>query len=351
MTDNSTIDPRFRIHPGWLNLLTSYAFDTFTYPKDYQTLLQQHEYREQANDINYVLQVHQDIIDKSGQVTSIKSASYLSPLTFGCFSIATHTAESLLDVVRVFEAYFPYIAGQLDLVLNVSEQYVDLFLLDNSDPTSYRSTSLGITLVISTILESIKVVNNGESVDCELFVTKVEIPNKEVEYFKQRYNCRNVHIGGVRKIRFLRHDLEVKNPNYCRETFECNIDAVRKVVHKLRTNDVRQQIFAIFEQQKSLADITLKHVANEMLTTSRTLSRRLSQLDTTFKDLLQLYRMQKALMLLSEPDVSNTEIAYQLGFSELSSFSRAFKIWTGEAPSDFRQNSLNQYDDINKTLW
>ncbi|MDV5171771.1 helix-turn-helix transcriptional regulator [Photobacterium rosenbergii] len=348
MTDITTVDPRFRIHQGWLKLLTNYAFNTSSYRVEYQKLLQQ--YPEQANDINYVLQVHQDIINKTGKVPSIRSAAGLDPLTFGCFSVATHTAESLLDVLKVFEAYFIYVAGQLDLVLKVSDQYVDLFLLDNSDPTSYRSTSLGIALVISIILETLKIVNHNQSIACELFVRKIEIPNEEVEHFKQRYNCRHIHKGGVRKIRFQRHELDIKNPNYCRDTYECNIAAVRKVAYKLRTNDVRQQIFAIFDQQKSLADITLNHVAHEMLTTPRTLSRRLSQVDTTFKNLLQLYRMQKALLLLSDPDVNNTEVAYQLGFSELSSFSRAFKLWTGESPSDFREKSLKQYDAINKAL-
>jgi len=127
MIEKTSVDPRFRIHSGWLNLLTSYAFDISAYQADYQQLLQSKN--EEANDINFVLQVHQDIIEKTGQITSVRSASYLTPLTFGCFSIATHTAETLLDVVKVYEAYFPYIAGQLDPVLYITDQYVDLFCL------------------------------------------------------------------------------------------------------------------------------------------------------------------------------------------------------------------------------
>jgi AraC-like DNA-binding protein len=70
--------------------------------------------------------------------------------------------------------------------------------------------------------------------------------------------------------------------------------------------------------------------------TERTLLRRLADEDTTFQDVLEGLRETLAFDYLRRPDLTTEEIAYLLGFSSNSSFSRAFHRWTGERPSDWR---------------
>lgn len=65
----------------------------------------------------------------------------------------------------------------------------------------------------------------------------------------------------------------------------------------------------------------------------RTLQRRLSEQQVTFKQLLDAYRQEEAQRMLQQRDLSVAEIAYNLGYTEQSSFNRAFKRWTGLAPT------------------
>ncbi|AHI67127.1 AraC family transcriptional regulator [Burkholderia thailandensis] len=81
---------------------------------------------------------------------------------------------------------------------------------------------------------------------------------------------------------------------------------------------------------------TLDDMARLMNTSSRTLKRRLQEEGTTFRALLADARSALASELLTGTDLSLTEIAERLGFSDLSSFSQAFKRWQGVAPSTFR---------------
>lgn len=68
----------------------------------------------------------------------------------------------------------------------------------------------------------------------------------------------------------------------------------------------------------------------------RRLQRRLDEVELGFEQLLNDYRRQEAQRLLTDDDQSIAHIAYTLGFSEQSSFSRAFKRWTGKAPAEWR---------------
>lgn len=57
----------------------------------------------------------------------------------------------------------------------------------------------------------------------------------------------------------------------------------------------------------------------------------------SFADILRAARQELALHYLSQSDMSLTEIALSLGYSELSAFSRAFRSWTGMSPQRFRR--------------
>ncbi|HAA59092.1 MAG TPA: hypothetical protein DCE42_30335 [Myxococcales bacterium] len=58
-----------------------------------------------------------------------------------------------------------------------------------------------------------------------------------------------------------------------------------------------------------------------------------------FRTLLQGYQRQKASELLLQTNMSTEKIAWKLGFSEASAFSRAFQRWTGCAPGAFRREA------------
>lgn len=79
-----------------------------------------------------------------------------------------------------------------------------------------------------------------------------------------------------------------------------------------------------------------QQIAESIYMSNRTLQRKLKEEGVTYKELLQDTRLQLARRYLGQPNRSVVEISYLLGFSEPSTFSRAFKRWTGMAPADYR---------------
>ena len=77
---------------------------------------------------------------------------------------------------------------------------------------------------------------------------------------------------------------------------------------------------------------TMTRVARELGMSERTLHRRLRQRQTSFSELVERERHRAANLLLQRAELSISEIALELGFSESSAFSRAFRRWTGRSP-------------------
>lgn len=78
-------------------------------------------------------------------------------------------------------------------------------------------------------------------------------------------------------------------------------------------------------------------VAQHLNCSTRSLRADLQQLNTTYEKVIAQYRERLARRLLSHTHESIDQIVYLTGFSEPSAFSRAFKRWTGETPSAYRQ--------------
>jgi len=61
-----------------------------------------------------------------------------------------------------------------------------------------------------------------------------------------------------------------------------------------------------------------------------------------FPEILRAARRELALHYMNEPEMPLTEIAYNLGYSEPSAFSRAFRSWTGMSPQRYRGAVMSQ---------
>lgn len=89
-------------------------------------------------------------------------------------------------------------------------------------------------------------------------------------------------------------------------------------------------------------DPSLEGVARVMGTSARTLQRRLEELGFSFQALADEVRDATARLYLEQPDIAIAEVAFLLGFADASTFTRAFKRWTGETPARWRAQAASR---------
>lgn len=85
---------------------------------------------------------------------------------------------------------------------------------------------------------------------------------------------------------------------------------------------------------------SIEQVAESLSMTSRTLRRKLSGEETSFKEIIDDIRCQQALDYLSNKDLLIEEIAILLGYSSAGNFTHAFRRWKGCSPKDYRNAAL-----------
>jgi AraC-like DNA-binding protein len=81
---------------------------------------------------------------------------------------------------------------------------------------------------------------------------------------------------------------------------------------------------------------TMARVAKELGTSSRTLRRRLADESVRFEEIVVELQRSRAEVMIQEGALLR-DVAFAVGYADISAFSRAYKRWTGKAPSVSRR--------------
>jgi len=100
---------------------------------------------------------------------------------------------------------------------------------------------------------------------------------------------------------------------------------------------VRREMYCLLVE----GEPTLEQVAARLSMAERTLQGRLRKQGLGFQEVLDGLRRTLAELYLQDPRLSLTDIGLLLGFSEQSSFTRAFRRWFAQSPAQYRQRLLS----------
>lgn len=104
--------------------------------------------------------------------------------------------------------------------------------------------------------------------------------------------------------------------------------------------DLAELVALQIEAFLSAGTVPIDLVAESLGTRRRSLQRGLAEQGVSYTDLLTAERMRRAVGWLECTDKPVVEIAFDLGYTDASNFTRAFRRQTGVSPNRFRQNTL-----------
>ena len=104
------------------------------------------------------------------------------------------------------------------------------------------------------------------------------------------------------------------------------------------SNDLSDMVHMQIEAMLCEEKLHIDTVAESLAMTRRTLQRLLAEQGTSYSNLLADTQAHKAMECLQNFDQPISDIAYDLGYTDASNFTRAFRLRNGVSPQQFRQN-------------
>jgi AraC-like DNA-binding protein len=134
------------------------------------------------------------------------------------------------------------------------------------------------------------------------------------------------------RLEFDPRDLERPGPGADRSLLPIVEQHLDKLLESRSGAGLVQDVRTVLAEMLCDGSPNVRSVARRLGMSVRTLQRRLEEHEVVFRDLVQGVRRELADRYLAERDANLTEVAFLLGYSELSSFDRAFRRWTGSTP-------------------
>ena len=310
MAQGSKVTP-FSIHKGWRELIQQ-AAGSIELP-----LEPQQPHTGDIDDIRDTKKMLVQACEASGDPLFLaKIAQGVQPLTFGCYSLSLWLAPNLATLLKNASDYCAYLSMPLRLHYHQTDTGdAELWLL-SSQPfdEETRVSHLGITLYLAVLLKFIHQATSEPVTDIEVQMGQVACSEPVLQQFAAYCQCSITLNHPVRKIRIRAEHLQTPLKHGDSELYLGVLSLLRSQVEQISEQNIVMQVYRVLDSKPSLADLSEKQVASELFVSSRTLNRRLAALGMSYRSLLEKYRFEKALLLMRDPDITMTDIAFRLGF-------------------------------------
>ena len=153
-----------------------------------------------------------------------------------------------------------------------------------------------------------------------------------LDYFKcpVRFDCQEMKIALDSSV------MDRVLPGGSADMAQHHDEIVMQYLEKMDRQDVVNRVRSLIVQELASGSLSKQRIADQMHMSPRNLQLKLAAKKTTFQDTLDSTRQSLAAGYIQQSHLAITEIAYLLGFSDASNFTRAFRRWYGCSPSEYR---------------
>ncbi len=270
------------------------------------------------------------------EAIGLKTGWYAKPTHFYAFGYSWLASSTLLGGMQRFARYF-----QL-----MSTASVDLSLTETAD--SYALTAVfsdaskappkeGMDCGMTALLALCDIV--AEKKIRPIRVESIRPPTAHPEAYREALGAPIRFNANVGALHFDKADLRAPLPHGTPDIAKATDRIAERYIETLDPLKVASQVRRLLIDLLPSGKVGQALVSRRMNRSASTLQRQLQGEGLTYREVLESTQRSLAETYLRDKKHSHAQIAYLLGFSEQSNFSRAFKRWTSMSPRQY-QSSL-----------
>ncbi len=267
-------------------------------------------------------------------IFGLRLAQLQEPDVFGCVTALCRAAPTVREAINCFIHYIPVSHSPVP-VLELSEGP------EVAELRWWLRTELGINTQANYhgALLDLKLLHQiaGRNFRPSYVKLAVEMRGTEIADIESRIGCRFFCTVDENAIGFPVGVLDQPVASANRLLFRLLGGYLERVKAASRITIV-ERVQDYVRGALSSGNCSIERCAHKLGISVRTLQTHLNESGLKFSDILEKHRIELAKVYLEQEQLTLDEVALNLGYSEQSSFGRAFKRWTGTTPKLYRRN-------------
>lgn len=270
------------------------------------------------------------------ELFGLRLAQLQEPDVYGCVTALCRASSTVQEAIDCLIKFIPVThspAAMQELVVENNTAMMRWGVrtdLGNNKQANYQAALLNLKLLRQL---------GGKDFRPNYINLAVDTRHKDIDELEQHMGCRFNSRTNENVIAFPAEVLNQRITTANRLLFKLLGGYLSQVKESAR-NTLVDRVNDYIRCSLPEGNCTIERCADKMDVSVRTLQSKLSESDLSFSDILEDQRVALAQQYLKQPRYTLDDVAAYLGYSEQSSFGRAFKRWTGLTPKQYRKQTL-----------
>jgi AraC-like DNA-binding protein len=280
------------------------------------------------------------VVERTGDPSvGIDLVEHMNPTVYEALGVALLCSSTLRNFFRRFERFFDLVSS-LERAVFYETEYGGYFAEEPLVEYSDGTRGVHADAFCAVVLKFMRIAYQPDYAPYRLdlgWTPPAELHKKYAEHF----GC-EVRLGAdVTALHVAAKDLDVSLTGSNASLAFHNDQLAVAILADLKKQDLQARVYARLIEYLPAGDCSREKVAHSLNMSESAFQKKLKAEGASYQEVLDTTRAELAKHYLGKSRMSISEAAFLLGFTDSSNFSRAFKRWTGDAPSDYRAKQNN----------